>query len=47
MDGLVNATIRAHVSGYLIKQNYREGELVKRAGALNRSATVPGGVGAG
>jgi len=34
MDGLVNATIRAQVSGYLIKQNYREGELVKKGQVL-------------
>ena len=29
-DGLVNATIRAQVMGYLIKQNYREGDFVKK-----------------
>ena len=29
-DGLVNAVIRAQVMGYLIKQNYREGDLVKK-----------------
>jgi len=29
-DGLVNAAIRAQVTGYLIKQNYREGEFVKK-----------------
>jgi len=34
MDGLVNATIRAQVSGYLIKQNYREGQLVKKGQVL-------------
>lgn len=34
MDGLVNATIRAQVSGYLIKQNYREGDLVKKGQVL-------------
>jgi len=34
MDGLVNATIRAQVSGYLIKQNYREGEPVKKGQVL-------------
>ena len=34
MDGLVNATIRAQVSGYLIKQNYREGEVVKKGQVL-------------
>jgi membrane fusion protein (multidrug efflux system) len=32
-DGLVNATIRAQVTGYLMKQNYREGEFV-RAGQV-------------
>jgi membrane fusion protein (multidrug efflux system) len=30
LDGLVNATIRAQVSGYLIKQNYKEGDFVKK-----------------
>lgn len=34
MDGLVNATIRAQVSGYLIKQNYREGDFVKKGQVL-------------
>jgi len=34
MDGLVNATIRAQVSGYLIKQNYQEGELVRKGQVL-------------
>ena len=29
-DGLVNATIRAQVQGYLIKQNYTEGDFVKK-----------------
>jgi len=29
-DGLVNATIRAQVTGYLIKQNYKEGDAVKK-----------------
>jgi len=29
LDGYVNAVIRPQVTGYLIKQNYREGELVK------------------
>ena len=28
-DGLVNATIRAQVTGYLIRQNYKEGDVVK------------------
>ena len=33
-DGLVNATIRAQVTGYLIKQNYTEGALVKKGEVL-------------
>jgi len=33
-DGLVNATIRAQVQGYLTKQNYREGDLVKKGQVL-------------
>ena len=34
MDGMVNATIRAQVQGYLIRQNYREGDLVKKGQVL-------------
>lgn len=30
LDGFVNATIRAQVQGYLIKQNYSEGDLVRK-----------------
>jgi membrane fusion protein, multidrug efflux system len=33
-DGYVNATIRAQVQGYLVKQNYREGDVVKTGQAL-------------
>ena len=33
-DGLVNATIRAQVTGYLIKQNYHEGDQVKKGQVL-------------
>jgi len=33
-DGFVNATIRAQVQGYLIRQNYKEGELVKKGQVL-------------
>jgi len=29
-DGFINATIRAQVQGYLIKQNYKEGDFVKK-----------------
>jgi len=34
MDGDVNATIRPQVTGYLIRQNYREGDLVKKGQTL-------------
>ena len=34
LDGYVNAVIRPQVTGYLIKQNYREGELVKKGQML-------------
>lgn len=33
-DGYVNAVIRAQVQGYLIKQNYREGDVVKKGQVL-------------
>ena len=34
LDGEVNAVIRPQVTGYLIKQNYREGDLVKKGQPL-------------
>jgi membrane fusion protein (multidrug efflux system) len=34
LDGLVNATIRAQVQGYLIKQNYREGDFARKGQVL-------------
>ena len=34
LDGYVNAVIRPQVTGYLIKQNYREGELVRKGQIL-------------
>src|SRR5580658_7832186 len=34
LDGLVNATIRAQVLGYLWTQDYREGDLVKKGDLL-------------
>jgi len=34
MDGSVNATIRPQVQGYLIQQNYKEGDLVKKGQLL-------------
>lgn len=33
-DGMVNATIRAQVTGYLIRQNYKEGDMVKKGQVL-------------
>jgi membrane fusion protein, multidrug efflux system len=33
-DGLVNAVIRAQVQGYLIEQNYKEGDFVKKGQVL-------------
>lgn len=33
-DGLVNATIRAQVQGYLVQQNYREGDFVRKGQLL-------------
>jgi membrane fusion protein (multidrug efflux system) len=34
LDGLVNATIRAQVTGYLTAQNYREGDMIKKGDLL-------------
>lgn len=34
LDGNVNATIRPQVTGYLVKQNYREGDFVKKGQIL-------------
>jgi membrane fusion protein, multidrug efflux system len=34
LDGYVNAVIRPQVTGYLIKQNYKEGEVVKKGQVL-------------
>lgn len=34
LDGMVNATINAQVTGYLIKQNYKEGDMVKKGQLL-------------
>jgi RND family efflux transporter MFP subunit len=34
LDGFVNAQIRAQVSGYLVKQDYREGSAVKKGDVL-------------
>src|SRR3989442_5449149 len=34
LDGLVNAQIRAQVTGYLLTQNYREGDLIKKGDVL-------------
>src|SRR5438046_222933 len=34
LDGLVNATISARVSGYITSQNYQEGSVVKKGDLL-------------
>src|ERR1019366_476706 len=34
MDGYINAEIQPHVSGYLIRQNYREGSFVRKGEML-------------
>ncbi len=34
LDGLVNATIRAQVTGYLLSQDYREGDSIKKGDLL-------------
>ncbi len=34
LDGYVNAQIRPQVSGYIIKQNYKEGSLVRKGQVL-------------
>jgi membrane fusion protein, multidrug efflux system len=34
LDGLVNATIRAQVTGYLVAQNYREGDAINKGDLL-------------
>src|SRR5712671_5270792 len=34
MDGYVNAQIRPQVSGYIVKQNYKEGSLVRKGQVL-------------
>ena len=33
-DGLVNATIRAQVTGYLVRQDYQEGDMVRKGQVL-------------
>ena len=33
-DGSVNATIRAQIQGYLVRQNYREGDFVRKGQVL-------------
>jgi membrane fusion protein (multidrug efflux system) len=34
LDGYVNAQIQPHVAGYIIRQNYKEGSIVKRGDVL-------------
>jgi len=40
-DGLVNATIQAQVTGYLVKQNYGKGNSCKRGRSSSRSTRAP------
>jgi membrane fusion protein (multidrug efflux system) len=47
LDGLVNADIKAQVSGYLIKQDYTEGTFVKQGQLLFNRPRPPGGAGPG
>ena len=43
LEGMVNAEIKAQVTGYLLKQDYSEGSLVKKGQALrDRRQTSPG-----
>ena len=41
LDGNVNATIRAQVQGYLIRQLYKEGSFVKRARCFSKLIREP------
>jgi membrane fusion protein (multidrug efflux system) len=41
LDGLVNADIKAQVSGYLLKQNYTEGPFKRRSINLRGSSHKP------
>jgi len=41
LDGYVNAQIQPHVSGYIIKQNYKEGRSSARGTSSLRSTLVP------
>ena len=43
-DGLVNATIRAQVTGYLIRQDYKEGDLVKKGRFCSKSIPALSGL---
>jgi membrane fusion protein (multidrug efflux system) len=42
LDGLVNADVRAQVTGYLLRQDYQEGAFVRKGQLLfsNRPASV-------
>ena len=41
LDGYVNANIPPQVTGYLIKQDYREGSLVRKATYYSKLIRVP------
>ena len=49
LDGMVNAAIKAQVTGYLLTQNYTEGSFVRKGQLLfrDRPAAVPGRGGSG
>ena len=48
-DAVSRVDIRARVSGYLVKVNFKDGDIVKleRSALSNRSAAVPGRLGSG
>ncbi len=48
LEGYVNADVRAQVTGYLLRQDCKEGHWSGRAAAVrNRSATISSGSGSG
>jgi multidrug efflux pump subunit AcrA (membrane-fusion protein) len=52
LDGLVNATIRAQVTGYLLTQDYREGDAIKKGDLLinhpqSKLCGIPSSLGTG
>jgi multidrug efflux pump subunit AcrA (membrane-fusion protein) len=41
LDGLVNADVRAQVSGYILRQGYQEGAFVTKANCFSKSTQGP------